>query len=63
MSTELKDGDYTLIDGRAWFTVGNISIRISATEQGVVCDMYPLHDEMNDAVASCYAFYTECEED
>jgi hypothetical protein len=63
MSTELKDGDYTLADGNAWLTVGNVSIRISATDQGVVCDMYRRGDEMSDAIASCYVFNTECEVD
>ncbi len=34
----LRDGDYVLIDGAAWFTVGKFSIRIHQTDEGVVVD-------------------------
>lgn len=57
--TALKDKDYVLVDGRAWFRVGNISIRIYQTGEGVICDMYPFQHEMNDSLASCYAYFTE----
>lgn len=56
---DLKDGDYNLVDGAAWFTVRNISVRIYCTDEGVVVDMYPLHAEMNEAIASTYAYFEE----
>ena len=33
----LTDGEYVLIDGRAWFTCGKISIRITTLLSGDVC--------------------------
>lgn len=63
MAIELKDDDYVLVEGRAWFTIGNISVRLTRTDEGVVCDMYPLNNETSDSVASCYAFHSEMEEE
>ena len=57
--TKLHDGDYTLVDGAAWFTVKGFSVRIMSTDEGVVCDFYPLHDEMSEPLASTYAFDSE----
>jgi hypothetical protein len=58
----LTDGDYTLTDGAAWLTVKKFSIRINATDEGVVVDIYPLGDECSESLASCYAFDSEAEQ-
>lgn len=57
----LDDADYTLADGAAWFTIQNISIRIHATDEGVVVDLYPRELEMNPPLTSAYAFFSEAE--
>ena len=56
---DLADGDYNLVHGAAWLTVNNLSVRIHATDEGVVCDVYPKGYEMEDSIASCYAFFSE----
>ena len=60
---ELKDGDYELVDGAAWFTVKGAAIRIASTDEGVVVDIYRNHKEMEDAVASAYVFDSELADD
>jgi hypothetical protein len=57
----LPDGDYVLTEGAAWFKVKNFSIRISATDEGVVVDLYPYQREMEEPVASCWAFDSDVE--
>lgn len=63
-STEvsLPDGDYILTDGDGWFTVKGMSVRIKSTAKGVMVDIYPLHRELDDALARCYAFDAEAAE-
>jgi len=61
MPNHIPDGDYTLTDGAAWFTVKNLSIRIKETDEGVTVDIYPAEDEMSAAIASTYAFFTDNE--
>ena len=58
---KLPDGDYVLTDGAAWFRVKNFSIRIQSTDEGVVVDLYPYLREMEEPVASCWAFDSEVE--
>ena len=58
---ELKDGDYTLVDGNAWFTIKNFSVRIHATDEGVIADIYIKGKEDDDVVAATYAFDEEME--
>ena len=53
--------DYTLTGDSVWITVGNISVNVRRTDEGVVVDLYPLHQEMDESVASTYAFFSECE--
>jgi len=62
-SQDLKDDDYTLVEGAAWFTVKKFAIRIHATDEGVVVDIFkdPLEDGFDDPLASTYAFDDECE--
>jgi hypothetical protein len=50
----LKDDDYTLEEGAAWFTVKGFSIRILSTDEGVVVDIYELGNEW-EPLASTYA--------
>ena len=57
----LIDGDYVLTDGAAWFRVKNFSIRIQSTDEGVVVDLYPYLQEMEEPVASCWALDSEVE--
>lgn len=61
MEKIIKDGDYILADGAAWFTVKKFSIRVQETDEGVVVDIYKLGDEMSESIASTYAFDAEVE--
>ena len=58
----LSDNDYTLVDGAAWFTVKKFSIRIHATDEGVIADIFALGREMDESIASTYAYDSEYEE-
>ena len=51
----LKDDDYTLEEGAAWFTVKGFSIRILSTDEGVVVDIWKDGGEMDSPIASTYA--------
>lgn len=55
----LKDDDYTLEEGAAWFTVKGFSIRILSTDEGVVVDIWKDGGEMDSPIASTYAFDQE----
>ncbi len=57
----LKDADFELIEGAAWFTVKNFSIRIHSTDEGVIVDVYAKGREMDDFIATTYAFDSETE--
>jgi hypothetical protein len=59
---QLKDGDYVLTDGRAWFRIDNLAICIQKTDEGVVVDLYPHSEEACDPIASTYAYFAEAEE-
>ncbi|MGH9691022.1 MAG: hypothetical protein ACRD4C_08095 [Candidatus Acidiferrales bacterium] len=59
----LTDDDYILVDGGAWFTVKGFSVRIHSTDEGVICDVYKLGDEMEGVIASTYACDSELEEE
>ena len=60
---ELKEGDYELVDGAAWFTVKGAAVRIHSADEGVVVDIYRNGAEMEDAVASAYVFDSELKSD
>jgi len=48
-----------------WITVKNISVRVVMSSEGAVCDMYTLNKRwtLDEAyLASCYAFFSEAEE-
>ena len=57
------DGDYTLVDGSAWFTVNKFSVRIHSTDEGIITDIFAVGKENENVIASTYAFDHECEED
>ena len=59
----LIDSDYVLAEGAAWFSIKDFSIRIHSTDEGVVVDIYKADDEMNEPIASTYAFDSETQED
>jgi len=59
---ELHDECYTLVDENMWVTVKGFSIRIHATDEGVIVDIYANGREDEDAIAATYAFDNECEE-
>ena len=63
MGEHIRDGDYVLADGAAWLEVKNFAIRVCSTDEGVVVDVYKNGDEMNDAIASTYAFDQEATDD
>lgn len=50
--TSLTDGDYSLTDGAAWFTVGGRSVRIVNDEDGRLhVFVFELGQEMNEPIA------------
>jgi len=61
--SKLKDGDYILEDGAGWFTVGNASVRIRKTDEGVAVDIYGNQCEFNGEIASAYVFDSELVDD
>jgi hypothetical protein len=42
-----------------WVTVGNISVYIKRTDEGVVVDLFKLGHEDQDCITSTYAFFNE----
>jgi hypothetical protein len=52
----LKDDDYTLEEGAAWFTVKGFAIRIQSTDEGVAVDVWKDGGEMDSPIASTYAY-------
>ena len=48
-----------LVDGNAWFTIKEFSVRIHATDEGVIVDVWNEGEEDGDVVASTYAFDKE----
>lgn len=47
--------DYTSV----WITVGNISVYIMRTDEGVAVDLLPLHREGEEAIGSTWALDSE----
>jgi len=45
-----------------WITVKNLSVYINETDEGIVVDIYPLNHEIENPIASTYAFFNEAEE-
>jgi hypothetical protein len=59
---ELKDDDYVLTDGAAWFTVKGFAVRIHSTDEGVIVDIFK-NGEYDDTIATTYAFDHELTEE
>lgn len=60
----LGDQDITIspfADG-VWFTWNLMSIHLHQNGDGVICDMYPLGQEAQEAIASTYAMWSECDD-
>jgi len=56
-----SESDYYLKDNATsvWITVGDISVYVMRTDEGVVVDLYPLDNENDESLASTYAFFSE----
>lgn len=37
---DLEDNDYNLVDGQAWFSVKNFSVKISKNDEGIAVGVY-----------------------
>ena len=62
MEQKIKDADYFLEDGAAWLRVKNFAIRIHATDEGVIVDVFK-NGSYDDFIATTYAFDHETQED
>lgn len=58
----LKDANYELVEGAAWFAVKNFSVRIHSTDEGVIVDVWAKGREGEDLIAATYAFDAEVED-
>lgn len=61
---DLNDDDYKLAEGAAWIEVKGFAIRIHATDEGVVADIFSDRelrlDPFCEPLASTYAFDSDC---
>jgi hypothetical protein len=55
MDTPLPDGDYELVEGAAWLGIKGFSVRVQATDEGVVADIFARGDEMSESIAGTWA--------
>ena len=62
MPVQIKDGDYVLTEGGAWFTVGGFSIRLHKTDEGVVVDIYKLGAETSSPLGSTWVLDADLED-
>lgn len=46
-----------------WITVGNISVHVVRTDEGVSVDLYPVGEEMEDPICGTWALFAEAEPD
>jgi hypothetical protein len=53
--------DFELKEGSAWITVGNISVYIRKSDEGVAVDLFPVGDEMSDSLAGTWLTFAEAE--
>jgi hypothetical protein len=59
----LIDGDYTLTEGRAWFTVSGFAVRINTTAEGLIVDIYQNGKEYNAPITTAAVGFDELEAD
>jgi hypothetical protein len=58
-----SESEYVLVEDNCWIRVGNLSVYVKKTDEGVVVDIYPLGWESEDpALASTYAWFQEVQE-
>lgn len=57
----LTDNDYTLTEGRAWFTVRGFAVRIHTTDEGLIVDIYQNGKEDSAPIARTYAHNSDLE--
>jgi hypothetical protein len=62
MAVQIKDGDYVLTEGGAWFTVGGFSIRLHKTDEGVAVDIYKLGAENDPPLGATWVLDSDLEE-
>lgn len=55
----LTDTDHILTENAGWFEVKGFAIRIHATDEGVVVDVYKAGEEDGNTITSCYAYDNE----
>ena len=60
IETPITDHDYMHIEGEIWLSIKQFSIRIYATDEGVVADIFELGRETNGSLGSTYALDGEC---
>lgn len=62
---EHANGEYSLRKEHrsVWVTIGNISVYLQRTDEGVVVDLFPAGHEMEEPLASTYAHFAEAERD
>lgn len=53
--------DITLLSDSLWVTVGNVSVHVIKTDEGVVVDLYPLGHETDEVLASTYINFSEAD--
>lgn len=57
-----NESDYTLTSNHVWITVGNLSLYIRKTREGVIVDIYPKDKEADqDAIATTKAMFNDVE--
>jgi hypothetical protein len=63
--TDDQGTDYILTDGAnsCWVTVGNISVYIQRTDEGVAVDLYPQGRAADSALAYCWATFAEAKDE
>jgi hypothetical protein len=57
-SLEWTGGNDYILEEPTWIKVGDIAVRITKTDEGVICDMYAngVEDLDHAHLAACYAF-------
>lgn len=63
--TKLDDAtECEMVGNYLWITVCNISVRLARTDEGVICEMYPLDDEADgELLATTYAFFKDAKKE
>ena len=56
-----SDSDYELSEGfkSCWITVGNVSVYVQKTDEGVAVDLFPLHHEDKESIAGTWVTFAD----